>query len=153
MVAVLWAFSTSSAASNTIPRNYPDWVAHLLHDPTRVEIGGCGGNTAQSTRQRDAIRFGSAIKRFQASTPASIIAARSVKIRFDRKWLRKNRHMRSTGFSSGLYGGKYIMTMLSGTTKPLLLCQPAQSTIRTGNCPPTPSGGGASGAQWAEIPP
>ena len=121
----------AQAGNYTIPRNYPDWVAHLLHDPTRVEIGGCGGNTAQSTRQRDAIRFGSAIKRFQASTPASIIAARSVKIRFDRKWLRKKRHMRSTGFNSGLYGGKYIMTMLSGTTKPLLLCQPAQSTIRT----------------------
>src|SRR5690348_14873254 len=89
-----------------------------------LTAGGSQGKLVSERR-----RPGSARSAFQAAQAASTTASWPPA---STRWLsqrsRRYSHTRSTGFSSGLYGGGWIRVRFAGTVRSSLTCQPAPSS-------------------------
>ncbi len=88
---------------------FPYWVVVWTRIAGAVLYPLGSGGMAQATWQSEAMRSGSATKRFQASTQAPMTSSRSANTRLDSQWERRKCQIRSAGFSSGLYGGSKMI--------------------------------------------
>ena len=78
------------------------------------------------------------VSELKAAQPASFRASSSSYLRLLSRCSRIQSHRRSTGLSSGEYGGRKSSVMFSGTFSSLDLCQPAWSKTNTAcRCGPT----------------
>jgi hypothetical protein len=86
---------------------------------------------AQARAVIEVAGLGSLAKRFHAAQQASTLASWLSKTLMARQLARKGCRMFSTGFSSGLQGGKVSRERLSRTTRAADPCQPAPSRMST----------------------